>query len=83
MDHQRPRLTLALHAPPDLAQERFAAWARLPATDVKHFAARDAAWNLYVDARDGLTDGTTANDSRRRSKDDDDRQPELFDKGLN
>lgn len=41
-------------------QERYQAWAALPATEPQHFPRRNEAWDQYCDARDGYPDGTTA-----------------------
>ena len=40
--------------------ERYLVWAQLPAETYSQIQVRDRAWNQYVDARDGLPEGTTA-----------------------
>jgi hypothetical protein len=57
---QRPR---SVERTQEELNERFRAWARLmPAEDdgLRHYAARQAAWHRYCDARDGLPDGASS-----------------------
>lgn len=47
-----------------LIAERYQTWSKLPSGDLHEMHARDAAWNLYCDARDGNPDGTAADKIR-------------------
>lgn len=47
-------------------QEKYEAWARLPAIEPAHFRHRNKAWNEYCDVRDGLDAGTSEKRSEAR-----------------
>lgn len=42
-------------------QKRFENYRTLPKENEKDFQAREAAWLVYCDARDGVPDGTSLN----------------------
>ena len=65
--------TIDAYYPPEEVQRRYARWARCNPEDSKH---RVKAWCSYVDARDGLPEGSTA--SRAYEIEHDQRQPSLF-----
>lgn len=59
-------------------QRRLTFWSRLPRTSDKEMYARHIAWCAYVDARDGLEDGTTEKQNVFRLSNGRDPQLSLF-----
>ena len=49
---------VCLHDAEEIAR-RYSRWARMSRAESGINQERERAWNLYVDARDGLEDGTT------------------------